>query len=262
MKLLMAGLIMGRHKILCGDPCSGHDVGRLMTCSSADFAFLDPLSSGKLQFESTRRALPPPDSDIAGVLNRTLNAAVSVSHEGAVHILCIEPRHIAELTATAISIYGEPLDFAVWVKPNAARVVSLYRSELEFFGVFCVGNTTPPAIVRRRSRSNVWHYAAVKSSPEFRSRPKPVALVADVIKDCTRKGAIVLDLFSGAGSTVIAAERVGRHARALESDPQLVDLTVRRWQAFTGKDAVHAERGTTFDQISAESTHAPKQDRK
>jgi DNA modification methylase len=88
---------------------------------------------------------------------------------------------------------------------------------------------------------------------------KPVALIADAIKDCTRKGDIVLDPFSSAGSTVMAAQRVGRHARALESDPRFVDLTIRRWQASTGKDAIHAERETTFDLIAAENTGTPEQ---
>jgi DNA modification methylase len=88
----------------------------------------------------------------------------------------------------------------------------------------------------------------------LRSHPsaKPVALVADVIKDCTRRGDVVLDTFSGSGSTIMAAERVGRHARALEIEPRFVDVAVRRWQAFTRRDARHAESGLSFDEVAAE----------
>ena len=86
---------------------------------------------------------------------------------------------------------------------------------------------------------------------------KPVALVADAIKDCTRKGDVVLDTFCGPGTTIMAAERVGRQARALEVEPRLVDVAIRRWQAFTRQDAVHAESGLSFDEIAARRAGAP-----
>jgi DNA modification methylase len=112
-----------------------------------------------------------------------------------------------------------------------------------------------------RSRSNVWHYAGVNSfragrMDELRSHPtaKPVALVADAIKDCTRRGDIVLDTFCGSGTTIMAAERVGRHARALEIEPRFVDVAIRRWQAFTRRDAIHALSGLSFDEIATKSS--------
>ena len=76
---------------------------------------------------------------------------------------------------------------------------------------------------------------------------KPVALVADAIKDCSRRGQLVLDPFAGSGTTVIAAQKTGRHARAIEIDPHYCDVTIRRWQAYTGKPAVHAETGLSFE---------------
>jgi DNA modification methylase len=93
---------------------------------------------------------------------------------------------------------------------------------------------------------------------ELRSHPsaKPVALVADAIKDCTRRGDVVLDTFSGSGTTIMAAERVGRHARALEIEPRFVDVAIRRWQAFSRRDARHAESGLTFDEIAVEGSRA------
>jgi DNA modification methylase len=93
---------------------------------------------------------------------------------------------------------------------------------------------------------------------ELRSHPsaKPVALVADAIKDCTRRGDVVLDTFSGSGGTIMAAERVGRHARALELEPRFVDLAISRWQAFTRRDARHAECGLSFDEIAADRSRS------
>ena len=93
---------------------------------------------------------------------------------------------------------------------------------------------------------------------ELRLHPsaKPVALVADAIKDCTRRGDVVLDTFSGSGTAIMAAERVGRHARALEIEPRFVDVAIRRWQAFTRRDARHAQSGLSFGEIAAEGSPA------
>ena len=78
--------------------------------------------------------------------------------------------------------------------------------------------------------------------------------VGSGMRDCTRRGDIVLDTFSGSGTTIMAAERIGRRAYAMEIEPRYVDVAIRRWQAFTRKDAVHAETGRTFDQVTAESS--------
>ena len=80
---------------------------------------------------------------------------------------------------------------------------------------------------------------------------KPVSLVADALRDCSARGGIVLDAFGGVGTTLIAAERVGRRAALLEIDPAYVDVTIRRWQRMTGKDAIRLETGETFDEMAA-----------
>ena len=80
---------------------------------------------------------------------------------------------------------------------------------------------------------------------------KPVALVADAMRDCSRRGDIILDLFMGSGTTIVAAERVGRRAYGLELDPLYVDTAVRRWQAYTKRDAILRNTGQTFDELAA-----------
>src|SRR5262249_48329826 len=77
---------------------------------------------------------------------------------------------------------------------------------------------------------------------------KPVALVADAIRDCSPRKGIILDPFMGSGTTILAAEKVGRRAYGVELDPQYVDVAIRRWQDFTGRDAV-LETGETYDEI-------------
>jgi hypothetical protein len=167
-------------------------------------------------------------------------------------------RHMAECMAAATPIYGETIDVIVRVKCTASEG-SFYRSQHEFIGMFRVGK--PPHLDVKlsrhgRLRSNVWRYAGAdsfgsNSMDALRSPPKPVALIADAIRDCTHKGNIVLDVFSGWGSTIIAAEWLGRDVRALEAESKLVDVAIRRWQAFTGGEARHAESGCSFEQTAA-----------
>jgi DNA modification methylase len=150
----------------------------------------------------------------------------------------------------------------VWVKSNAGQG-SFYRSQHELIGIFRVGHACHLNNVQLgrhgRSRSNVWHYAGANAfGPQGVARlqahptPKPVLMVADAIKDCTRRGDIVLDTFSGSGTTIMAAERVGRRGYALEIEPRYVDMAVRRWQAFTRKDAILVATGRTFDEMAIE----------
>lgn len=79
---------------------------------------------------------------------------------------------------------------------------------------------------------------------------KPVALIADAIRDCSKRGEIVLDGFGGSGSTLIAAEKTGRAARLIEYDPVYCDTIVRRWEMLTGKEATLVGAGQTFEQVA------------
>jgi DNA modification methylase len=134
---------------------------------------------------------------------------------------------------------------------------SFYRSKHEFVFVYKVGTASHLNTIELgkhgRYRTNVWDYAGVNSfragrDAELKMHPtvKPTALVADAIKDCSRRGDIVLDPFVGSGTTIIAAQKTKRRARAIEIDPLYVDVTVRRWQNLTGKDATLLETGETF----------------
>jgi hypothetical protein len=110
----------------------------------------------------------------------------------------------------------------------------------------------------RRNRTDVWEYAGNSMHPgrleELAMHPtvKPIALVADAIKDCSRRYSIVLDPFCGCGTTLIAAERTGRCARGIEIDSLYVDVAVRRWHNYTGKAAMLAQTSRTFQEIEEE----------
>jgi DNA modification methylase len=183
------------------------------------------------------------------------------SANGAIHFIFMDWRHQRDILTAGEEVYGEPKNLVVWVKTNAG-LGTFYRSQHELIFVFKNGDA--PHInnfelgQHGRSRSNVWTYAGANTFSAGRlddlavhPTVKPVALVADAMRDCSGRGDIVLDLFMGSGTTIMAAERVGRRAYGLELDPLYVDVAVRRWQAFTKRDAILEATGETFDEVAA-----------
>src|ERR1700704_4477156 len=143
---------------------------------------------------------------------------------------------------------------------------SLYRSQHEFVFVFKSG--TAPHInnvelgKHGHYRTNVWSYAGVNSFGGDRAdlslhpTVKPVAMVADAIRDCSHRKGIVLDAFVGSGTTLIAAEKTGRRGYGIEIDPQYCDVTIRRLRAVCGLEAVLEATGQRFDEVEAERAEA------
>ena len=268
---------LGKHRMLCGDARVSSHLSRLMGSESAHMAFLDPpynvrvrdiVGRGRAKHREFAMASGEmPREEFTGFLSVTLSLAAKFSIDGAVHYVCMDWRHIGELVAAGRTVYGAMLNLITWVKSNAGQG-SFYRSQHELIGVFRVGCAPHLNTVELgrhgRSRSNVWKYAGANTfragrMDDLRVHPtvKPVGMVADAIKDCTRRDQIVLDIFCGSGTTLLAAERVGRAARGLEIDPRYVDVAIRRWQAFTGKDAVHIDTGLTFEAIAGGQRDAP-----
>ena len=263
---------LGPHRLLCGDARQAADLDRLLGDEMAAMAFLDPPYNVKIRSVVGRGRTKHEEFAMASgemarqayvrFLIQSLENAVSYSRAGALHFVCMDWRHQRELIEAGEQAYCAQVNLVVWVKSNAGQG-SFYRSQHELIGVFRVGDAPHLNNVKLgrhgRSRSNVWRYPGVNSfragrMDELRAHPtaKPVALIADAIKDCTRRRDIVLDTFCGSGSTLMAAERVGRRAYCLELEPRYVDVTIRRWQAFTRRDAVHMETGFAFDERARE----------
>jgi hypothetical protein len=153
-------------------------------------------------------------------------------------------RHMDDVSAVGRTVYGERLNLCIWNKSNAG-MGSLYRSRHELVFVYRVGAAPHLNMVELgrhgRNRTNVWDYASVNSLRRSRREDlalhptvKPTGLVADAILDVTRRGDLVLDLFLGSGTTLMAAERTGRRFRGLDIDPAYVDVAIERWSARTG----------------------------
>ncbi len=156
--------------------------------------------------------------------------------------------------------FTEFKNLIVWNKSNGG-MGAFYRSKHELIFAFKQGmapHTNSFGLGQTgRYRTNVWDYAGISSigasrAEELAMHPtvKPVALIADALKDCSRRGEIVLDCFGGSGSTLIAAEKTGRAARLIEYDTAYCDTIVRRWQSYTGKHATLASTGERFEDVA------------
>ncbi len=164
------------------------------------------------------------------------------------------------MMSAGYAVYSELKNVCVWNKTNGG-MGTFYRSKHELIFVWKAG--TAPHInnfelgQHGRLRTNVWDYAGVNTfragrSDELAMHPtvKPVALIVDAIKDCSRRGDTVLDPFCGSGTILIAAEKVGRIARSIEIDPVYVDVAVKRWELYTGKTARLEATRETFEVIA------------
>ena len=263
--------VLGAHRVLCGDARSSADVASLMGADQADLIFTDPPYNVSIdghvgglgtikhrEFAFASGEMTP--EQFTAFLSMTLGNAAAHAKDGAISFVCMDWRHIRELLDAGRAVFPELKNLCVWNKTNGG-MGSFYRSKHELVFVFKVGTAAHTNSFglgeTGRYRTNVWDYAGISSlgrarEAELAMHPtvRPVALVADAIKDCSRRNEIVLDVFGGSGSTLIAAASCGRRARLIEYDPLYCDAIVRRWQTYTGKEA-HLEAGNkTFAELA------------
>jgi hypothetical protein len=194
-------------------------------------------------------------------LTSVFTQLATYSECGTIHFQCIDWRHIGEMLDAGKLAYTELKNICVWSKANAG-MGSFYRSQHEFVCVFKSGNAAHINNIELgkygRYRTNVWNYAGVngfgnaRSDLELHPTVKPVALVEDAIRDCSRRKGIALDPFCGSGTTLIAAERTGRRGFGIELDPLYCDVTLRRLRSVCGLDAILEATGQSFEDLAAE----------
>jgi DNA modification methylase len=264
---------------LCGSALNPTAFAALMGEERARVVFTDPPYNVPIDGHASglgairHRPFPMASGDMnktefTTFLGQACRNLAAFSIDGSIHFICMDWRHLEELLAAGREVYSELKNLAVWVKDNGG-MGSLYRSQHELVFVFKQGRGAHRNTVGLgkfgRNRSNVWRYPGANSFGRsgaegnllaLHPTPKPVAMVADAILDCSGRGEIVLDPFLGSGTAVIAAERTGRRCCAMELDPAYVDTAVRRWQALTGGIARHAATGRCFDDLADEAEAA------
>jgi len=262
--------LLGPHRVFCGNALDSTSYDNLLDGSKASLIFTDPPYNvtidgnvgGKGQIHHRTFAMgcgEMTSTAFTSFLTQTFQHLAAHSQDGSIHYTCMDWRHMQEMLTAGYEVYSELKNVCVWNKSNGG-MGTFYRSKHELVFVWKSGTAAHlnnfELGQHGRNRTNVWDYAGVNTfrsgrMDELQMHPtvKPVALVVDAIKDCSKQGDIVLDPFCGSGTILIAAERTGRKARALEIDPAYVDVAIRRWEQLTGKSAT-LSTGGTFEEIS------------
>jgi DNA modification methylase len=264
---------LGPHHALCANALERRSYERLLQGDVAQMVVADPpynvpiaghaMGRGKIRHRDFKQAageMSP--AEYSRFLDQFFRQIITFSEDGSIHYSFMDWRHLLEFLSAARPLYTEWKNLLVWNKTNAGQG-SFYRSKHELIAVF--KNGTAPHInnfglgAKGRYRANVLDYPSVNSlhparrgDLELHPTVKPVALIADLIRDCSKRNGIILDPFGGSGTTILAAERTGRIARLIELDPLYVDVIVRRWEKVTDVPARHATSGLSFEQVAAE----------
>ncbi|WP_245953914.1 site-specific DNA-methyltransferase, partial [Parasphingopyxis lamellibrachiae] len=221
---------VGDHRLLCGDALASTSYDLLLGDQRAQMVFADPpynvrvsdiSGSGQIQhreFSQASGEMTAPE--FTAFLRATFRHLVNFSADGSIHFHCMDWRHIREITDAADGVYSDLKNLIVWAKSNGGQG-SFYRSAHEMIFAFKSGRA--PHInnfglgEKGRYRTNVWRYPGANTfrkgrMDDLRSHPtvKPLRMVADAIRDCSKQRGLILDPFSGSGTTLVAAARTGR----------------------------------------------------
>jgi DNA modification methylase len=256
---------LGSHRLICGDALDPHIIELLMDSHKAAMVFTDPPynvaidghvgNSGKIKHREFAMASGEMSQDQFIIFLQTaLQNLYDHSIDGSIHFVCMDWRHMQELLEAGHTVYDEFKNLIVWVKDNGG-MGTFYRSRHELIFAFKKG--TAPHIntfelgQHGRYRTNVWEYKGVNTlrpgrMAELSIHPtaKPVQMIVDAIKDVSARNDIVLDLFGGSGSTLIAAHKTGRQAFLCELDPVYCDRIIARWETYAHDEAVLLTKGS------------------
>ena len=261
---------LGKHKLLCGDARVLNDIKKLCGEQSISLMFTDPPYNVKIDGhvsglgQNKHREFAVASGEMnqeqfVTFLRETLSNASSQLKDGAIAYVCMDWRHMQELQESGDVAFDELKNLCVWNKTNGG-MGTFYRSKHELVFVYKKGRASHTNNFGLgdggRYRTNVWDYAGANAlggdrDEELAMHPtvKPVALVADAIRDCSNHNETVLDIFGGSGSTLIAAEETGRLAKVLEYDPIYCDVIIKRFEKLYGVEAILSETGQTFSEI-------------
>lgn len=264
--------IIGPHRLFCGNSLEAASYDTLLGSDRAHMVFADSPYNVKVdghvsglgktkhrefQFASGEMSRP----EFTSFLRSVFRNCVTYSVSGSIHYQCMDWRHQREMLDAYEGVYSEYKQLIVWAKTNAG-MGSFYRSQHELIYVFKSGkgkHTNNFGLGETgRYRTNLWTYEGANTFRKSRDQDlaahatvKPTALVMDAILDCSNRGEIILDPFSGSGTTLIAAHRTGRRGAAIEIDPLYVDTALARLAQVSGLTPIHAD-GRTFDQVAAD----------
>ena len=265
--------ILGQHRLFCGSALEASSYAALMNGERAAMVFTDPPYNVKIagnvsglgrnkHGEFAMASGEMSEEAFTTFLRSAFSLMAENAADGAISFICMDWRHQGEVLAAAKGVYSELKNLCVWAKDNGG-LGSLYRSQHELVFVYKSGSAAHINNVQLgkngRNRTNLWSFPGQNTfhagrTADLAAHPtvKPLNLVAEAIRDVSRRGDIVLDPFGGSGTTILAAEKTDRRARLIELEPAYVDVAVRRWEQMTGDKAVLASTGSSFAQTALE----------
>lgn len=221
--------LLGNHRLMCGDSTSITDVEKLMYGEKADMVFTDPPYG--VDYEGI-------NNDSRNGLEELLDGAFSnmmISTKEGGSVYCFHSDRCADIFHNIFRKYCHFSSMIIWKKQSLVLSQTDYQSIHEpcMYGWFNNGNHK---FYGDRKQTSVWEYD--RKSIEGHTTPKPVELICKALSNSSKVKDIVLDLFGGSGSTLMACEQMNRTAYLMELDPKYVDVIIERWEKFTGKKAV------------------------
>ena len=254
--------LLGKHRVMCGDSTSIEAVEALLQGQKADMLFTDPPYGVSYEGGHNKKkrngiiADTLEGDDLTGLFYGAIVAALPNTKDGAAFYIWFASGKSVETFAALSTIPLKLRAVIQWykIKSGLGAFMSQYIPNCEPC-MYLHKTGCSPAWYGPTNEKTVWELKK-EARNEFHPTQKPVELPERAVTNSSKQGDLVLDLFGGSGSTLIACEKTGRHARLMELDPKYVDVIVRRWQEFTGKQATHAATGATFAEVDANSTLA------
>jgi len=255
---------LGRHRLMCGDSTSIDAVEILMSGQKADMVFTDPpygmsYGGGRAKGDHVLNKKggvlvkahgmilgdDKTGDDLIGLIRDALLSAVATSKAGSATYVCFPWRTYSEFEAAMLECGLEPSACIVWDKKSIGLGNANYRPQHEFI-FYCKGESW----FGDKAQSDVWYMSRGATGAYVHPTQKPVELIEKALNNSSKSGDILLDVFGGSGSALIACEKTNRHSRLMELDPKYCDVIIKRWQDFTGQEAVHENTGDKFNDMS------------
>lgn len=262
--------LIGNHRLLCGSSLEEANFEKLMDGKLVDLISTDPPYnidsktiglSGKHQHPDFQMAAGEMDqAQFTKFLTDVFVLNSKFAKKNALAYLWMDWRHLREILAAGDVAFGSMINLAVWSKP-AGNLGRLYRPRHELCLIFHNGDKQYCDNVEfgknGRYRTNVWEFGSVgagihKTDALYHPTVKPQELIKEIFLDASPRGGLVLDCFMGSGTSLIAAEKSKRICYGLELDPKYVDTAIRRFQDLFKVDAIHAETGSTYNELLAQ----------